>query len=107
MTNDMFQPVAVKSIAKLHNSLQINTLGKIPESILGSVKVEDIPVKSYHKIFSPIYVLDARIQNAVGAGPPKWEPRSRIFVYLGHLLFHAGSVSLVWNLTLFADFNLS
>ena len=44
-------------------------------------------------------MLDARLQSAGGAGPPKWEPRSRIVVYLGHLPFHAGSVALVCNST--------
>ncbi len=29
--------------------------------------------------------------------PPKWEPRSNVCVYLGHSLFHAGSVELVYN----------
>ena len=44
-------------------------------------------------------MLYARLQNSLGAGPPKWEPRSRIGLYLGHLPFHAGSVALVWNPT--------
>ena len=39
------------------------------------------------------------MQSAGGAGPPKWEPRSRIGVYLGHSPFHAGSVALVFNPT--------
>ena len=61
--------------------------------------MENIPVKSIHTLFIPIYVLDARLQNSGGAGPPKWEPRSRIGVYLGHSPFHAGSIALVWNPT--------
>jgi hypothetical protein len=44
-----------------------------------------------------VYVLDARSQSAGGPGPPKWEPCSRIGVYLGHSPFHAGSVALVFN----------
>ena len=44
-------------------------------------------------------MLDARLQSSEGAGPPKWEPRSRIGVYLGHSPFHVGSVGLVWNST--------
>ena len=46
-----------------------------------------------------MYVLDTRLQSSGGAGPPKWEPRSRIGVYLGHLPFHSGNVALVWNTT--------
>ena len=67
--------------------------------MLHGVAVEDLPVKSYHTLFCPVYVLDARLQTAGGPGPPKWEPRSRIGVYLGHSPFHAGSVALVWNPT--------
>ena len=37
------------------------------------------------------------MQSAGGPGPPKWEPRSRIGVYLGHSPFHVGSVALVFN----------
>ena len=44
-------------------------------------------------------MLDARLQNSGGAGPPKWEPHSRIRVYLGHSPFRAGSVALLWNPT--------
>ena len=61
--------------------------------------MQEIPVKLYHTLFCPTYVLDSRLQSDGGAGPPKWEPRSRIGVYLGHSPFHAGSVALFWNPT--------
>jgi hypothetical protein len=48
-------------------------------------------------MFCPCYVLDSRLHNVGSIGPPKWEPRSNICVYLGHSLFHAGSVALVYN----------
>ena len=79
--------------------MQVDLTGQKPESILNSVEIEDIPVKSYHTLFCPTYVLDARRQSSGGTGPPKWEPRSRIEVYLGHPPFHAGNVALVWNPT--------
>ena len=44
-------------------------------------------------------MLSTRLQNARGVGPPKWEPRSHIGIYLRLLPFHAGSVALVWNPT--------
>ena len=99
MIDDMFWPFAMKAVAERLNSLQVDTQGRTPESILHDIKVEEIPVKSFHTLFCPTYVLDARLQSAGGAGPPKWEPRSRIGVYLGHSPFHAGSVALVWNST--------
>lgn len=30
---------------------------------------------------------------------PRWEPRSRLGVYLGHSPYHAGSIALILNLT--------
>ena len=79
--------------------MQVDLTGQTPESILHGVEIEDVPVKSYHTLFCPTYVIDARLQNYGGSGPPKWEPRSWIGVYLGHSLFHAGNVALVWNTT--------
>ena len=71
---------SMKYIVERLNSLQIYQKGRTTESILYWVTVEDITVKSFHTIFIPIYVLDARLQNDGGEGPPKWEPRSRIVV---------------------------
>ena len=61
--------------------------------------MEDIPVKYFRTLFRPIYALDAHFWSTGGAGPPKWEPRSRILVYLVHSPFHASSMALVWNPT--------
>ena len=40
--------------------------------------------------------MDSRLQSGI-AGPPKWEPRSRLGIYVGHSPSHAGSVALVLN----------
>ncbi len=42
------------------------------------------------------FVLDSRVQSGI-AGPPKWEPRSRLGIYVGHSPSHACSVALVLN----------
>ena len=44
-------------------------------------------------------MLDTRLQNCGVSGPPKWEPHSRIGMYLGHSPSHTGIVLLVWNPT--------
>ena len=93
----MFWPFAFKAMAERLNTLCPNLDGSTPESKLYNVKDSDIPVKSFHTLFCPVYVLDSRLHSAAGPGPPKWEPRSRIGVYLGHSPFHAGSVALVFN----------
>jgi hypothetical protein len=97
MIDTMFWPFAFKSAVERHNQLSLTAEGQTPLSILHNVSVENIPVKTFHTLFCPVYVLDARLQSAGGPRPPKWEPRSRIGVYLGHSPFHAGSVALVFN----------
>ena len=99
MIDEMFWTFAIKAIAERLNSLQVDSTAQMPESILHGVKIEDIPVKYYHTLFCPTYLLDARLQNSGGAGLPKWEPRSRIGVYLGHSPFHSDNAALVWNPT--------
>jgi hypothetical protein len=75
----------------------MNNEGNTPESLMYGVDLERIAIKNFHTLFCPIYVLDHRLQSAGVPDPPKWEPRSRIGVYLGHSPFHAGSVALVFN----------
>jgi hypothetical protein len=79
------------------NSLHIDTDGHTPESNFYGVNIENIPVKTFHTMFCPCYALDSRLHNAGSIGLPKWELRSNICVYLGHSLFHARSVALVYN----------
>ncbi len=79
------------------NSLHIDTDGHTPESKFYSVNTENIPVKTFHTMFCPCYILDSRLCNVDSIGPPKWEPRSNMRVYLRHSPFHSGSVALVYN----------
>jgi hypothetical protein len=97
MIDTMFWPFVFKAAAGRHNCLSINKDGQTPISILHGVTSKTIADKSFHTLFCPVYVLDSRAQSAGGPGPPKWEPCSRIGVYLGHSPFHAGSVALVFN----------
>ncbi len=50
----------------------------------------------YHPFGCPAYVLDARLQG--GSKIPRWEPRSRIGVYLGHSPHNANNMALILNL---------
>jgi hypothetical protein len=97
--NSMFWPFALKAMAERMNKLHIHPDGSTPESRLYGIDPDDIPVGNYHTLFCPVYVLDSKLQNAGGIGPPKWNPRARIGVYLGHSPFHAGNVALVFNPT--------
>ncbi len=97
MVDQMFWPFAIKTAAERMNSLHIDTDSHTTESKFYGVNIEIIPMKSFHTMFCPCYVLDSRLHNAGSIGPPKWEPRSNNCVYLGHSWFHAGSVALVYN----------
>ena len=97
MIDTLFWPFAFKAAAERHNCLSLNCQGLTPNAVLHGVPLDTIPVKTYHTLFWLVYVLDAHAQSAGGPGPPKWEPRSRIGVYLGHSPFHARSVALVIN----------
>ena len=97
MVDTMFWPFAMKAMAERMNTLHVDSDGNTPESIMYGVELETLPVRNFHTLFCPVYVLDHCLQSAGGPGPPKWEPRSRIGVYLGHSPFHAGSVALVFN----------
>ena len=51
----------------------------------------------FHTFSCPVYIFDARLQSVGGGGPPKWDPRACLMIYLGHSLSHAGSVALIMN----------
>ena len=52
----------------------------------------------FHTWGCPVFVLNSRHQSAVGS-VLKWEPRSRMGVYIGFLSFHPHNVALVFNPT--------
>ena len=64
MIDSMFWLFAMKASAERHNTLSVNARNETPSSILYDVKIESIPVKSFHTLFCPVYILDARAQSA-------------------------------------------
>ena len=91
----MLWPFAVKAAVDRLNNLTMDLNGQTPASrFYGTEKGVD--VKEYHPFGCPVFVLDAALQSGQ-IGPPKWEPRSRVGIYLGRSPMHAGSVSLVLN----------
>jgi hypothetical protein len=97
MVDQMFWPFAIKAAAERMTTLHIDTDGHISESKFYGVNIENTPVKTFHTLFCPCFVLDSRLHNAGSIGPSKWELRSNICVYLRHSPFHARSVALVYN----------
>ena len=52
---------------------------------------------NFHTWGCPVFVLDEANQSGL-TGSPKWNPRARAGVYLGHSPSHAGNVSMFLNL---------
>jgi hypothetical protein len=74
MVDTMFWPFAFKAAAEQHNCLSLNKDRHMPISILHGVPSKTVPVKSFHTLFCPVYVLDLCTQSTGNPGPPKWEP---------------------------------
>ena len=77
------------------NSLEINEDGKTPEQKFSGVEFQ-IYLKDYHTWGCTVFFLEAQQQRGP-AGLPKWQPRERTGLYLGHSQFYAGSVALLLN----------
>ena len=53
-------------------------------------------MKMEHTFGCPVYILDSKLQSS-SIGPPKWDPRTRLGIYVGRSPYYAESVALVLN----------
>ena len=91
----MLWPYELKDYVEQLNVLKLDYDGITPmENSTGTTT--DITLKNNHTCGCPVYVLDAGLQGNI-SGLPKWEPSSRVGIYLGHSPFHEVSVPLVLN----------
>ncbi len=88
-------PLALKAAADRLNRLSVTDSMDTPISIMSGTSTAIIP-SDHHTWGCPVYVLDAGLQSST-IGPPKWDPRARLGVYVGRSPIHAGSVALVLN----------
>ena len=93
----MLWPFALLEAADRLNHLHINVDSQTPEIGFSDAVGNTTRIKDFHTFGCPCYILDARLQSAGGAGPPKWDPRARLGIYAEHSPHHAGSVALVLN----------
>ena len=93
----MLWTFALLAAADRMNNLHIDLNGETPKMNFSAAKGTTTRLKNFHTFGCPVYVLDARLQDAGGPGVPKWEPRSRLGIYVGHSPYHSGSVALVLN----------
>ena len=92
----MMWPFAAKCARDRLNNLHVNLDGESPDMRFSNSKSVNVQLAHYHVFGCPVYILDARLQSNP-KGVPKWEPRSRLGIYVGHSPAHAGSVALVLN----------
>ncbi len=78
------------------NRFWIRLDGRSCEATFFNVEKDLFDISTLHVFGSPCFVLDSRLQSGL-AGHPKWEPRSRLGIYVGHSPSHAGSIALVLN----------
>ena len=81
---------------KRDNELSLNETGKSPLEIFAGIKAE-IHCDDFHTWGCTVFILAEENHSGL-TGTPKWEPRARTGVYLGHSPTHEGNVALVLNL---------
>ena len=88
-------PLALEAVIRSHNKSKLDANLLSPEEKFSRLKVKQ-SAKDEHILFCPVYCLNAKLQGGVG-GLPKWEPRSRLGIFVGHSSEHASDVTLVLN----------
>jgi hypothetical protein len=94
VTTNMW-PYALRNTHHMRNSLPDSKDGKCPFERFSGVEVAP-NLKSNHTFGCPVYAINSRL--ASGKTIPKWNPRSRVGMYIGPSPRHARNVSLVLRL---------
>ena len=76
------------------NHLALDSTGRSPFQRHTGLDIR-LDLSTLHPWGCPAYVLDARAQ--VGQSIPKWDPKSRLGIYVGRSKNHAGNVALILN----------
>ena len=79
----MMWPFALKEAAYCLNRLSLGSDGRSCEATFFNIDADLFDPATLHVLGSPCFVLDSRLQSGF-AGPRKWEPRSRLGIYIGH-----------------------
>ena len=90
----MLWPFATKCAQYRMNNLHVDLNLETPDMRFSNTNAVNVQLKHYHTFGCPVYILYSRLQTNP-KGVPKWEPRSRLGIYVFHSPEHAGSVALV------------
>jgi hypothetical protein len=88
-------PFAWKDFERRYNNFFLDENGLSPLNHFSGTTVR-ADLRQFHPFGCPVFVLSAGLQS-VGSSIPKWDPRARAGIYLGHSPCHAGNVALVLN----------
>jgi hypothetical protein len=88
-------PFALRMAADIHNATP-GPSGLSPEEIFTQQKLRSDRLSDFHTFGCIVYKLEPSLQQ--GHMIPKWLPRSRQAIYLGHSSRHAQTVSIVLNI---------
>jgi hypothetical protein len=79
------------------NNLMHPADGRTPYQTFATLDTTPINISNFHTFGCPCYVLDHRLQSGSSIKIPKWEPRSRMGIYVGRSPLHASNVGLILN----------
>jgi len=96
MISVVLWPFAYKYAEYIYNHMSVDDKGLSPIQKFCNGNTHQIDMDQLHTWGCPCYVLDSKLQSGASM-MPKWEPRSRLGIYLGHSPCHAGTVALVLN----------
>ena len=94
--NTILCPFAVKADIERLNFLQLDMDGNKATAKFYNIKNINPNDHEYDTFGCPVYVLSSKLQSG-SIGPPKWEPCSRVSVYLSHSPMHAEYVVPIPN----------
>ena len=88
-------PLAMNYAVHMHNHMPRRQDSYSPIELWTGSKSNHSQLQSSHVWGCPTYVLNPQLQD--GFKIPKWDPRARQGVFLGHSPHHASSVGLILN----------
>jgi hypothetical protein len=89
-------PMAVDYAVYIYNHTPNARSGIAPIDIITRTQWPRHKLQSLHVWGSPTYVLDPKLQD--GKKLPRWEPRSRLAMFMGFSAHHAHTIPMVLNL---------
>ena len=76
----MFWQFSLVAAADRMNNLHIDIHAQNPEMKFSTTIGSSTRLSNFHMFGCPVYILDARLQGVGGGGPPKWDPRARLWI---------------------------